>query len=59
MARPKKEYSARRNGNSLQFYEGGEYCGSLSLIALCELAKAEKAKNDILAQVGKTHSDSL
>lgn len=47
MARPKIEYKAKRNGNSLQFFIGDEYCGSISIKYLCELAKVQNRKSTI------------
>ncbi len=59
MGRPKKEYAIRRNGNSVQVYENGGYCGSLPLAKLCELARASRAMDDVLAQVDKPHKVPL
>ena len=50
MGRPKKEYAIRRNKNSVQLYENGEYCGSLPLVRLCALARADRAKGTVSTQ---------
>ena len=47
MARPKKDYKVQRNGNSLQFYRMGEYCGSLPLMYLCEMARAKSSMDTV------------
>lgn len=42
MVRPKKEFKVQRNGNSIQLFKDGYYCGSLSLNELCELAISKR-----------------
>lgn len=51
MVRPVEEYRIQKNGKSVQFFESGEYCGSLPLKYLCALAKLEKAKDTILQSI--------
>ena len=51
MVRPTEEYRIQKNGKSVQFFEKGEYCGSLPIKFLCALAKAEKAKDTILQSI--------
>ena len=51
MVRPTEEYRIQKNGKSVQFFEQGEYCGSLPIKFLCALAKAEKAKNTIIESI--------
>ena len=51
MVRPKVEFRFQRNGNSLQFFHNGVYCGSLALPLLCALAKQENVKNTILENI--------
>lgn len=51
MVRPKIEFRIQRNGNSLQFFHNGDYCGSLPLPLLCALARQEKAKDTILQNI--------
>lgn len=48
MARPSVEFKVKRNGSSLQFYEKGDYCGSLPIKYLCRLAKANNDRSTIL-----------
>ena len=48
VGRPKKDVKFKRNGSSLQFYEQGEYVGSLPLSWLVEAAKSKKALDDIV-----------
>ena len=40
VGRPKKDFKFKRNGSSLQFFEHGEYVGSLPLSWLVQAAKA-------------------
>lgn len=47
MGRPKLLYSVRRNGNSVQLFEGGVYVGSYALPELCALVKAEKRNHTV------------
>lgn len=48
--RPKKKYSFKRNYDSLQFYELGEFCGSVPLKELCEIARNKKKLKAKIAQ---------
>jgi len=50
MARPRKEYAIRRNGNSVQLFRQGVLCGSLPLSLLCELAVAKRSGQAITTQ---------
>ena len=51
MVRPKVEFRIQRNGNSLQFFHDGVYCGSLPLPLLCALAKQQNVKDTILENI--------
>lgn len=57
MGRPKKEYRISRNGNSIQLYENGEYCGSLPVAWLCELARGGRLRDAILTQEALSHKE--
>ena len=37
--RPRKRFKVKRNADSLQFYDDGDYCGSLAIKELCQLAR--------------------
>ncbi len=39
MSRPSKKYKLKRNGDSVQFFEEGEYLGSIPFKVLCLLAR--------------------
>lgn len=45
--RPPKQYKVKRNGDSLQFYDGADYCGSIPIKYLCELARVQNRKSTI------------
>lgn len=45
MGRYQLEYKVQRNGNSLKYYEHGEYLGSISLKRLGQLIRREKLTN--------------
>lgn len=47
MARPKVEYKVKRNGMSLQFFERGDYCGSIPIKFLCQLARTQNRSGTI------------
>lgn len=59
MARPKKEYKIQRNGNSVQLIEGSDYCGSLPIAMLCELARNKKEVMRLYTQGALTHRPDL
>jgi hypothetical protein len=48
--RPRKKYTYRKNGDSLQFYIDGFYIGSKSIEWLCENVKAEKFGKGVYAR---------
>lgn len=43
MARPRKEFSVRVNGDSLQCWISGEYAGSVSAAWLCRFVAEHRA----------------